>query len=171
MDRMLPPLDRQISPGAPDMTALGAPFSPGVPGLRRVCALRAEIGPETEFRTTQGHVRAVFPITGGQASGSGWSARILPGGADFARRLPDGSYEVEARYLLEIDDGTPVMVHNAGRMVAQPDGSFAGRTRAVLEVPDGPHAALGAMVLVGTALSPADQPDRVYIELWQVEGP
>ena len=60
---------------------------------------------------------------------------------DVARRLADGSYEVEARYVLKLDDGTLVMVHNAGRMVPQGDGSFRGRTRAELEVPAGPSKA------------------------------
>lgn len=152
------------------MTALGAPVSPGVPGLRRFCSIRADIGQPTEFPTTQGHTRALFPITGGKALGDGWSAEILPGGADFARLLPDGSYDIEARYLMRLDDGTPVMVLNAGRMVPQPDGSYHGRTRAQLEVPPGPHAAMGAAVLFGTALGPADDLDHVYIELWLAEG-
>ena len=152
------------------MTALGAPVSPGVPALRRFCAIRADIGPPTEFPTTQGHIRALFPITGGEVRGQGWRAEILPGGADFARLLPDGSYEIEARYLIRLEDGTPVMVLNAGRMVPQPDGSYHGRTRAQLEVPPGPHAAMGAAVLFGTALAPADDLDHVYIELWQAEG-
>lgn len=152
------------------MTALGAPVSPGVPALSRFCAIRADIGPPTEFPTTQGHTRALFPITGGEAAGAGWRADILPGGADFARLLPDGSYEIEARYVMRLDDGTSVMVLNAGRMVPQADGSYHGRTRAVLEVPPGPHAAMGAAVLFGTALAPANDLDHVYIELWQAEG-
>lgn len=150
----------------PDITALGAPLSPGLPGLRRVCAIRADIGVPTEFSTTRGFGRSLFPILGGVAAGEGWRATILPGGADFARLLPDGTYEVEARYLMRLDDGTLMMVANAGRMVPHPDGSYHGRTHARLEVPPGPHAALGEMVLLGTALAPADDPDHVYIELW-----
>ena len=153
----------------PDITALGAPLSPGQPRLRRVCAIRAEIGPPTEFDTSRGTGRALFPITGGEAVGRGWRGTILPGGADFARRLDDGTYEVEARYFIALEDGTPVMVHNAGRMVPQADGSFHGRTRAELEVPDGPHAVLADMVLFGTAYAPADDDSAVFIELWHAE--
>ena len=150
----------------PDITALGAPASPGMPALHRICAIRADIGPPTEFATTRGFGRSLFPILGGEALGQGWRAVILPGGADFARLLPDGTYEVAARYLMQLEDGTLIMVANAGRMVPQPDGSYLGRTQARLEVPPGPHAALGEMVLVGTALAPADDPDHVFIELW-----
>jgi hypothetical protein len=155
-----------MMPDSPDITALGAPLSPGQPVLRRVCAIRADIAAPLEFATSHGPGRSMFPIFGGAALGAGWRAAIQPGGADFARLLPDGSYEIEARYILQLDDGTLVMVTNAGRMFAQPDGSFHGRTRAVLEVPKGPHQSLADMVLFGTAFAPSDDPDHVYIELW-----
>ncbi|MCD2174834.1 DUF3237 family protein [Rhizobium sp. C4] len=150
-----------------DMTTLGASRTPGVPTLRKACVIRADIGAALEFATTEGTTRAMFPIIGGEAVGAGWSGRILPGGADFARALPDGSYAIEAHYCLELEDGTPVMVTNAGRMVAQPDGSFFGRTRAELEVPEGKHGHLGKAVYFGTALAEAGDNDHVYIELWE----
>jgi hypothetical protein len=149
------------------VTALGAGRALEQPALRLACIIRADLGPAVEFATTQGTVRAMFPIAGGEALGRGWSARILPGGADFAFRLPDGSYAIEARYCLEMSDGTPIMVTNAGKMVAQADGSYLGRTRATLEVPEGPHRALGDAVYFGTALAEADDADHVYIELWE----
>ena len=68
--------------------------------------------------------------------------------------------------LLQLEDGTSILVRNAGRMVPQPDGSYHGRTHAELEVPSGPHEALAEMVLFGTAFSPADAPEHVFIELW-----
>ena len=147
--------------------ALGAARSLEQPVLLRAVVIRADLGPAVEFTTTQGTTRAVFPITGGQAQGQGWTARILPGGADFALALPDGAYAIEARYCLEMTDGTPVMVTNTGRMVPQPDGSYVGRTRATLEVPDGPHRALGQAVYFGTALAEPGDTDHVYIELWE----
>lgn len=150
-----------------DMTTLGASGTLGVPQLRKACVFRADLGPAVEFPTTQGTVRAMFPIVGGTAHGAGWTARILPGGADFALALPDGSYAIEARYCLELEDGTPVMVHNSGKMVLQPDGSYRGRTRATLEVPHGPHGGLGDRVYFGTALAEAGDADHVYIELWE----
>ena len=150
-----------------DITTLGAPLSLGQPNLLRAVAIRADIGPALEFQTTQGTTRAIFPITGGEALGHGWRARILPGGADFALALPSGDYAIEARYWLEMEDGTPFMVTNTGLMVRQPDGAFHGRTRATLEVPQGHHAALGAAVYFGTAFAPADDLDHVFIELWE----
>jgi hypothetical protein len=149
------------------ITALGATNSLEQPILRRAIVIRADLGPSVQFQTTQGTVRAVFPITGGEARGAGWSARIPPGGADFAFALPDGSYAIDARYCLELTDGTPVMVTNAGKMVPQTNGSFVGRTRATLEVPDGPHSALGDPVYFGSAVAESGDNDHVYIELWE----
>lgn len=151
----------------PDIRALGATSALGQPVLRRAIAIRADLGPAVEFTTTIGTIRAMFPIIGGEARGQGWTARIVPGGADFALCLPDGSYAIEARYCLELHDGTPVMITNAGRMVPQADGSYLGRTRAALEVPDGPHRALGDTVYFGTALAEPGDNDHVFIELWE----
>ena len=149
------------------ITTLGSSKPLDQPTLRRAVVIRADLGPAVEFATTAGTTRAMFPITGGEARGIGWTARILPGGADFALALPDGSYAIEARYCLEMPDGTPLMITNVGKMVPQPDGSYLGRTRASLEVPRGPHAALGDPVYFGTAIAlPGDQ-DHVYIELWE----
>jgi Protein of unknown function (DUF3237) len=156
-----------MKPDDLSIAALGSTRPLDPPTLRRAIVIRADLGPAVEFATTQGTTRAIFPITGGEALGIGWQARILPGGADFALTLPDGSYAIEARYCLEMTDGTPVMVTNSGKMVPQQDGSFLGRTRASLEVPPGPHAALGNAVYFGTAIALAGDHDHVYIELWE----
>lgn len=149
------------------ITAIGSSKPLDKPTLRCAVIIRADLGPAVEFATTIGTTRAMFPITGGEARGIGWTARILPGGADFALALPNGSYAIEARYCLEMTDGTPIMITNAGKMVPQPDGSFLGRTRASLEVPPGPHAALGDAVYFGTAIALPGDEDHVYIELWE----
>ncbi|MBC2771858.1 DUF3237 family protein [Rhizobium sp. AQ_MP] len=150
-----------------DMISVGAGQTLDPPALTKACVIRADIGSAIEFKTSEGYVRAYFPIVGGEVLGKGWKGRIVPGGADFAVALADGSYAIEARYMLEMEDGTPVMVTNIGKMFPQPDGTYHGRTRASLEVPDGPHAALGKAVYFGTALAEANDQDHVYIELWQ----
>jgi hypothetical protein len=147
-------------------TSLGASASPGQPELRYLCAIRADLGPALEFETSNGSVRAMFPIIGGEIGGSGLTGRILPGGADFAQRLPDGAYAIEARYCLMLDDGTPLMITNAGRMQPMPGGSYQGRTRAVIEAPAGAHGWLSDAVLFGTVWAEPGDEVRVFIELW-----
>lgn len=146
---------------------LGAKKALQKPDLVHRLSIRADIGPELIFPTTQGSVRAVFPITGGAVLGDGFSGTILPGGADFARQLPDLSYDIEARYCIRFDDGTAVMITNAGRMYPQPDGSYMGRTRAAFEAPEGRFQWLGDGVFFGAAMSETDDSKHVYIELWQ----
>lgn len=146
---------------------LGAQMEIEKPELVHRLSIRADIAPSIEFATSHGTTRAVFPITGGQVLGEGFTGIILPGGADFARALPDNSYEIEARYCIEFDDGTPVMIVNAGRMYPRPDGSFIGRTRAAFEAPAGRFAWLSDGVFFGSAISENEDGKRVFIELWQ----
>jgi hypothetical protein len=148
-------------------TDLGATRPLDPPSLKFRIAIRADIGPAQEFRTTEGTTRAVFPITGGVFAADGLSGEILPGGADWAISLPNGSYAIEARYLIRLQDGTVIAITNAGRMVPQADGGYLGRTRAAFEVPPGPHEWLGEAVFFGTALSETSDEKRVYIELWE----
>lgn len=131
-----------------------------------LCAIRAEIGGAEEFTTAHGTVRAMFPITGGVLLGEGLKGTILPGGADFAQRLPDGSYAIEARYLVRLQDGTLLAITNAGRMRLQPDGSYHGRTRASIEAPAGPYGWLTDEVLFGTAFAEAGDETQVQVALW-----
>lgn len=148
-------------------TSLGATASPGKPELHFVCTIRADLGQALEFETSLGLVRAMFPITGGEITGPGLSGHVLPGGADFAQRLPDGAYAIEARYCVELADGTPLMITNAGRMQPMADGSYQGRTRAQVEAPAGSNGWLTHAVLFGTAWAEPGDEARVFIELWQ----
>lgn len=148
-------------------TDLGAPRPLNAPALEFRVAIRADIGPAQEFTTSEGTTRAFFPIKGGVFASDGLSGDILPGGADWAIHLPDGSYAIEARYLIRLQDGTVIAITNAGRMVPQANGGYLGRTRAAFEVPPGPHEWLGKAVFFGTAMSETTDEKHVYIELWE----
>ena len=137
------------------------------PDLVYRAAIRADLGPAEEFETSHGLKRAVFPIVGGVLKGDGLEGQIISGGADWAVGLPNGSYAIEARYLIRLSDGTVISILNAGLMVEQPDGAFLGRTRASFEVPAGPHDWLGKSVFFGTAIAQTGDDDHVYIELWE----
>ncbi|MFW2545611.1 DUF3237 family protein [Primorskyibacter sp. 2E107] len=143
---------------------LGARQPLAKPDLVYCAAIRADLGPAEEFESSHGLKRAVFPIVGGVLQGEELEGQIIPGGADWAVGLPDGSYAIEARYLIRLSDGTVISILNAGLMVAQPDGAFLGRTRASFEVPAGPHDWLDKSVFFGTATAQAGNDDHVYIE-------
>jgi hypothetical protein len=136
------------------------------PELEFVATIIADIAAPVEFAGASGVTRALFAITGGTVSGPRLEGRILPGGADFAILQPDGSYAVEARYFLELNDGVMVSIHNAGFMKPQPDGAWSGRTSARLDAPRGSHDWVAGTIFLGVASAPAGDDDHVRIDLW-----
>ena len=65
-------------------------------------------------------VRRVIPIVGGRCTGRGFSARVLPGGADFQLITSETMARLEARYVLETDAGDRIYVHNDAVRTAAP---------------------------------------------------
>ena len=82
------------------------------PALRFFADLRVEVGTPQEVGRTAHGVRRVIPILGGTAAGNGWTARVLPGGADFQLIVNERLSELDARYVLEMDGGDRLYVHN-----------------------------------------------------------
>jgi Protein of unknown function (DUF3237) len=89
-------------------------------------AFRLEIEvcrPEPLDPQSGGPVRLVS-ISGGRVLGS-LHGRILPGGTDWQTIQPDGTIEIEARYLLELDDGTRVELQARGLRRADAQGFWS----------------------------------------------
>src|SRR5919205_595867 len=86
---------------------------PASPALVHVLHLEVDVAAPIEVGRLTSGLRRVVPITGGTVSGL-FTGRVLPGGADLQLIRSDTESEVEARYLLESDDGELVTVHNAG---------------------------------------------------------
>jgi hypothetical protein len=86
---------------------------PDAPELVHVLHLEVEVAAPIEVGRLTTGLRRVVPITGGIVSGL-FPGRVLPGGADVQLIRTDTETEVEARYLLESDDGELVTVHNWG---------------------------------------------------------
>ena len=55
--------------------------------------------------------RRIIPITGGKVTGQ-LSGTVLPGGADFQIVVSDTCADLDARYLLQLDNGEHVYVMN-----------------------------------------------------------
>mgnify|MGYP006187846697 CR=1 FL=1 len=82
------------------------------PRFRFFADLSVQVGPPQEVGATAHGGRRLIPILGGTAQGDGWSARVLPGGADFQRIVHGGLAELDARYVLETDAGDLIYVCN-----------------------------------------------------------
>lgn len=83
------------------------------PMLKPFAEIEVEVGTPMEVGVTPHGRRRMIPILGGRATGDGWTARVLPGGADWQRIVGDTRAELEAHYLLETDAGQRLYVHNS----------------------------------------------------------
>jgi hypothetical protein len=82
------------------------------PELRLFADLAVEVGTPLEIGRTPRGRRRVIPILGGRAQGDGWTARVLPGGADYQVVIGDTLAELQAHYVLETDGGDLLYVRN-----------------------------------------------------------
>ncbi|MEO8525733.1 MAG: DUF3237 domain-containing protein [Caldimonas sp.] len=87
------------------------------PALAHLCNLAVDVGvPIDAGHSPLGHRRLVA-ILGGSVGGR-LLGRVLPGGADFQLIHGATLARLEARYMLELEDGARVFVQNNGMRVA-----------------------------------------------------
>jgi hypothetical protein len=82
------------------------------PQLKFFADLAVQVDRPQEVGRTARGLRRLIPILGGEASGEGWKARVLPGGADFQLVVSDTLAELDARYVLETEAGELIYVQN-----------------------------------------------------------
>ena len=88
------------------MTTLAAPT------LQFFADLSVSVAKPIEVGQAIHGTRRLIPILGGTATGDGWTAKVLPGGADFQLIVNDQTAELDARYVLETDAGDMIYVQN-----------------------------------------------------------
>ncbi len=91
------------------------------PPLRPFADLTVEVGAPVEVGAVGHGTRRVIPILGGRCTTPHWSARVLPGGADFQLIVNERMARLEARYVLETDGGDRIYVHNDALRTAAPE--------------------------------------------------
>ncbi len=164
-------IDRRRVLGA-GVLALGASsvasaMESAAPELRTRFAFEADVAVATPLVVGEGSLglRRVVPITGGTVKGPRLNGRVVPGGADWQFVRPDGVLAIEAKYTLEADDGTLIMVTNKGMRhgpqevldrIARGDkvapNEYYFRTSAEFEVAtNSKHAWLNRAMFVGVA--------------------
>jgi len=94
------------------------------PTLEHLCDLEVTVDPPIDVGATPGGLRRVIPITGGTVRGPQMQGRVLAGGADFQLVLGGGTTaHLDARYVIELDDGSRIFVHNTALRYASPDNA------------------------------------------------
>lgn len=95
--------------------------TPQAPKLELAFELHAEVAKPDEVGVVAGGTRRVIPILGGTFTGPGLKGKILPGGADHQLLQPDGFTQLEARYILQTDQGELIYVNNRGMRHGTPE--------------------------------------------------
>jgi hypothetical protein len=132
-----------------------------------VFQVRIDFKERTRFLPTSAMGGRVYvPVTGGTITGPKLQGRVLPySGADWARGRPDGAGEINAHYMFEASDGTPIYIYNKGYLYGRGDDGLpippekkkgfeiAASTyfvcTPVFDTPTGPHDWLTRTVIVG----------------------
>lgn len=83
--------------------------------------LSVQVAAPMEVGHTVHGLRRVIPILGGTVQGQSWTARVLPGGADFQLIVNSRMAELDARYVLETDGGDLIYVTNRAVRTASPE--------------------------------------------------
>ncbi|WP_022879187.1 DUF3237 domain-containing protein [Microbacterium sp. B19] len=94
------------------------------PSLRPCFTVVARVDPGIPLEKRGDDVLEFIPITGGPVTGD-VEGEIIPGGGDWCLARADGSYDVEARYLIRTTDGDVIDVVNVG-VVRPPATDGAG---------------------------------------------
>ena len=120
--------------------------------------------------------RGAVYIDGGSIVGPRLNGKVLPGsGGDWSLFRPDGVLQMDARYMLEAEDGALILLHNRGFLWGRtpdvipriqdwmfrggppvPHSEFYLRAAPTFEVSTGPHDWLTRHVFVGVGDRYAD---------------
>jgi hypothetical protein len=99
------------------------PVTLEAPRLEHLCDLAVTVAPVIDAGDGPFGRRRVIPITGGVVSGPSMRGRVMPAGADFQIVVSGTTAHLDARYLIELDDGARIFVHNTALRHAAPEVS------------------------------------------------
>lgn len=149
------------------------------PKLDYLCEARFEIEPPIEISAGPDGLYRMIPIAGGSVTGPHLQGVVLPGGADWQRIRPDGTAEIEARYLIRTADDAIISVINRGLRGGPPDvmkrlaagelvdpAAYYFRTAPQFQTSAPQYAWLAQRLFLGMG---ERMPDHVLIRFWSVE--
>lgn len=84
------------------------------PQLEFVFELRVEASSLPEIGKTPKGTRKLIAINGGSFEGPLINGKVIPGGYDWQLLRNDEVTEIEARYVLQTDDGAMITIINSG---------------------------------------------------------
>jgi hypothetical protein len=148
------------------------------PALSYLATAKVEVSRPVEVGDTPEGFRRIVPITGGTVEGPELRGTILPVGADFQLLKSDTLTELEAKYVIETDEGEKIYVSNFGiRAGSAEDIAALVRGESVdpqriyfrcvpRMVSEGRWAWLGSRILVGSGVR---HPDAVHLDFYVLD--
>jgi len=128
--------------------------------------IRVEFRDRVMFSPTPGGGRGYVSVARGEVEGPKLRGRVLPNsGADWALVRQDGTLEINAHYMLEASDGTPIYLQNRGYLHRSDPAEFQPSyfvMAPVFDVPVGPHDWLTRTVIVGKGERRRDPDHSVF---------
>jgi len=132
---------------------------------RPLMTLRLSTAPTQNVGAGPHGTRVTFPIIGGSFTGDRLRGKVLPGGADWTVKRPDGVIELDLRITLETDDGALIHMTFAGMRDDAAPGSPYFRTLPRFETAAPKYSFLNRLLAVGIGEIRADGPVHVIEEL------
>lgn len=94
---------------------------PPPPTLLPFARIRCDVGAVVTLGPAPLGERRFVPILGGTVTGPGLSGRIMPGGGDWQTVRADGTFEIDAHYAIQTEDGAMVEVRSQGLRFGPPE--------------------------------------------------
>src|SRR5476651_626350 len=131
-----------------------------------------------ELGKTGKGIRKVVPITGGSFEGPNIKGIVVAGGYDWQLFRADDIVEIDARYMLQTEDGDLVTLMNTGLRHGPPEvmqrlakgeevdaSAYYFRSIPVFETGNPKYAWLMRSVFIATGIR---KPKQVLIDVWRV---
>jgi len=132
---------------------------------RSLMTLRLNTAPTHNVGAGPHGTRVTFPISGGSFEGDRLRGKVLPGGADWTVKRPDGVVELDLRITMETDDGALIHMTFEGIRDDGAPGAPYFRTLPRFETAEPKYFFLNRLLAVGTGEIRADGPVHVIEEL------
>lgn len=133
------------------------------PVLEYVFEIRVDVDPDIHLGRGPHEVLAFTPIAGGTVEGPLLNGTVIPGGGDWSVER-DGTFQLEARYLLRAEDGSAIDILNRG-YYRETAGSPYFRTAPVFQTDAPAHRWLAEHQFIGLA---RDEDEQIRIRVYVV---
>jgi len=127
--------------------------------------LRLTTAPTQNVGAAPHGTRVTYPIIGGSFEGDRLRGQVLPGGADWTVKRPDGVVELDLRVTLATDDGALVHMTFEGIRDDAAPGTPYFRTLPRFETASPTYSFLNRLLAVGVGETRADGPVHLIDEI------